>query len=463
MIVPAGGGPEREVLSMERNFHISDRALDWSSDSRYLFVSDRIGNSYGISRVSVAAGERLTLTSPPAGHGDVSPILSPDGRAIAFIRDVGNSVSRLYVLKLRPDYSPASEPARMELLACSASLCQHPVWTGDGKQVLFVSNYGGPVRLWRAPASGGEADVLAMSGEGAMTPAVARIGQQLAFTRTLSDTSLWQLDLNSAKAGVVKAKPVIQSTREEHRPRVSPDGKVLAYESNGTGVSEIWLAAADGSNARPITNFGRVGVGSPSWSPDGSRLLFDSRRDGQAEIYELAVTGLAVRRLTTNDAADILPAYSPDSRWVYFASNRSGRFEIWRIPVHGGAAVQITCNGGLSFNFSTDGGTIYFTKNNPVSSLWAIPVNGGDEQLLEPLVRNRCFGAVSDGLYFISPETPSRDTLKFRNFRDGSVRTLFTFRYPVVPGFSFSADGKFAYYGQVDGGGSDLFLVKGFN
>ena len=76
----------------------------------------------------------------------------------------------------------------------------------------------------------------------------------------------------------------MNSTRLDHFPQYSPDGKRIAFASNRSGSHEIWLCEADGSNAVKLTSFGGP-MSNPAWSPDGRRIAFNARPGGISETY----------------------------------------------------------------------------------------------------------------------------------------------------------------------------------
>jgi len=115
----------------------------------------------------------------------------------------------------------------------------------------------------------------------------------------------------------------------------SRDGRWLAFSASSPASrqSQVYLAAADGSNARLMTQE------SPSyfhgWSRDGRWLAVVGQRDGKFELYRVPAAGGPEERLTSTGGYDDGPEYSPDGKWIYFNSNRSGGWDIWRMPLDG--------------------------------------------------------------------------------------------------------------------------------
>ncbi|MGO9259956.1 MAG: TolB family protein [Bryobacteraceae bacterium] len=113
------------------------------------------------------------------------------------------------------------------------------------------------------------------------------------------------------------------------------DGKLLAFSasSQGSGGSQVYVVAADGTGRRAMT------TKAPSyfhgWSPDGKWLSIVANRTGNFDLFRIPVEGGAEQQLTSNPGYDDGPDYSPDGHWIYFNSNRAGNYDVWRIPADG--------------------------------------------------------------------------------------------------------------------------------
>ena len=110
-------------------------------------------------------------------------------------------------------------------------------------------------------------------------------------------------------------------------PRVSPDGKTVAYVVASIDREEnayrgaIWLAAVDGSSPPRQLTAGKKSDATPRWSPDGTQLAFTSNRDGdKKQLYVLPLEGGEPTCLTELKEDVAQPVWSPDGTRLAFTS-----------------------------------------------------------------------------------------------------------------------------------------------
>jgi TolB protein len=100
--------------------------------------------------------------------------------------------------------------------------------------------------------------------------------------------------------------------------------------SDAHGDAQTWVACADLSGARQLTDIALRDSGWPVWSPDGSRIAFDSNRQDPDttddvvinDVYTMDRDGGDVRKLTDSVGLSGSPAYSPDGRLIAFEADR---------------------------------------------------------------------------------------------------------------------------------------------
>jgi tricorn protease len=214
-----------------------------------------------------------------------------------------------------------------------------------------------------------------------------------------------------------------ESARFLRYPTFSPDGKQIAFSYMG----DIWVAPAEGGNAIRLTVHPAHDI-RPRFSPNGKWIAFNSNRGGNYDIFLMPAKGGKPKRLTYHSADDILGDWSPDGRWIVFSSNRDHRFaQIYLLEVETGYVRRLTSDEASlhSPTFSPDGRYIVFCrggtswwrkgyKGSANSEIWRLPITIDGDQIttskherLTHYEGNDWFPMVSpDGtLYFVSDRT----------------------------------------------------------
>jgi serine/threonine protein kinase/tricorn protease-like protein len=458
------GPPERRVAEISQTAGIDwPRGLAWTPDGKSLVVTDANSDSepLGLFLLSVESGEKRRLTFP-AGKVfiDSQPAFSPDGRTLAFIREMGLGLRDIYLLTLSEDFQPIGEPERLTL---DNQLTFRPIWTEEGREIIFPSGRLFFPKLFRIAASGfGKPQRLAGVGEDGSEAAISHRTQRLVYTRVLPNVNIWRVEVPGPHGKLSSPTKLTSSTRFDTDAEFSPDGKRIVFKSNRTGSFEIWICDSDGSNAVPLTSLGAY-CGRPHWSPDGERITFDSIKEKQWEIYVISANGGKPKLLTTSTPVQGA-SWSRDGKWLYFGSNRSGEDQVWKIPVDGGEAVRVTRKGGVGAFESPDGKWVYYTKILGDSPLWRVPRDGGEETQVLESVQSLTFALVKEGIYFFTkkPDARGRYSIQFLNFATKKIRSICVIEGPIDFSLSVSPDGRWILYPQVDQSGSDLMLVENF-
>jgi eukaryotic-like serine/threonine-protein kinase len=145
----------------------------------------------------------------------------------------------------------------------------------------------------------------------------------------------------------------LTSAPGDNYPVWSPDGKHIAYENSGTGIS--WIRADGSSAPERLMRFERRALPN-SFSPDGKRLAyFGPNPETGADIWTLPIDGSDSDHPTAGKpepflrtpANELFPAFSPDGRWMAYTSDESGDFEVYVRPFPGpGGKERISSAGG---------------------------------------------------------------------------------------------------------------------
>ena len=223
-----------------------------------------------------------------------------------------------------------------------------PVWTLDGREIIFSSGPYLSPNLFRIAASGsGKPQRLASIGEDGSEPAISHRAQRLVYTRELIDVNIWRVEVPGPHGKISSPMKLISSTRFDGDAQFSPDGKRIAFNSDRTGSDEIWMCDSDGSNAVQLTS---LGIGNSCEVRAGLRMVSELLLPGtwrdSGRSTSPASTEASQNASPVVQPPMVSPSWSRDGKWIYFASDRSGEYQVWKMPAGGGEAVQLTRKGG---------------------------------------------------------------------------------------------------------------------
>ena len=157
----------------------------------------------------------------------------------------------------------------------------NPIWTPDGRRLIFLSDLGSGMRnvYWQAADGSGVAERLTTSGEDQLPDTVA--GRDLVYESYNSKTQidLWTLSLDD------RVPHVLLQRHSTKRPRAPPDGHWLAYQSDQSGRPEVYVQAMPSTGQRRQVSAG--GGSRPIWMPGGRELVYLKGLDAMAVTVAL--------------------------------------------------------------------------------------------------------------------------------------------------------------------------------
>ncbi len=434
--------------SAHRQNILDSLLFSWSPDGLSILISDRQTSvdPLTIVKVNLSSGERRILTKPsPQLPGDTQPVLSQNGKRLAFVRQQTHSEADIYVQSI--------DGSDLRRVTYDAAKVDGVVWVDNDRLIFSSSRLAGRTRLWLVGAAGGPPMRLSGDDGNANYPSLRQTheGSRLVYQFQIWDTNLWKLTLGAAKT---LPSRVAASTWPDFNPSPSPANDFLAFVSKRSGSWELWVSSEDGT--RKLTNFNGAYVDSPRWSPDGHTIVFTAQQNGNRDVYFVPASGGEVRRFTTESSEEGRPSFSQDGTSIYFRSNRSGKPQIWKQPLAGGEAVLATQGEGYEAFESPDGSRLYFVPSRQLSGLWMVPVGGGRATMVAPDVQESRWWMAKHAIYFIV-----RRTIKRLDLVTHVVTEIADLPgdQPLHTGFSVNRDGDTAYWTQIDQHSADVMIA----
>ncbi len=149
----------------------------------------------------------------------------------------------------------------------------YPAWSPDGSYLVYSRQApGGDNALYRLRADGGgQPELFFNQPQRQWDLEFGPAGSPALFRQndSLTGRDLWLLDLNTGQA-----RPYLATSHQERAPKISPDGRLVAYVSDETGRSEIYLRTFPDTLGKWLVS--REGGNEPLWSPDGKELFYRS-------------------------------------------------------------------------------------------------------------------------------------------------------------------------------------------
>ena len=205
------------------------------------------------------------------------------------------------------------------------------IWPLYDSYDIFLSDYNGKIIKQLTTSKGYDA-------EGTISPD----GKQMIYTSTKDgDIDLYVMHLKSGKE-----KKITSQLGYDGGAWFSPDGKKIIWRASRPKTEteikeykellseglvaptnmEIWVADADGSNAKAITSFGQANW-APTFMPDSKRIIFASnheyKRGFPFNLYTINGEGSNLAKISRDNGFDAFPTFSTDGKKILFSSNRN--------------------------------------------------------------------------------------------------------------------------------------------
>ena len=255
-----------------------------------------------------SAGTKVLAEDIDAGTTNIAPVLSPDGRYVAFISSRDVFSFNLFVAdaetgEVIADLESPGTTAHFNALRFINSA---GTWSPDGTRLAFVSYSDGDNQL-----------------------------------------TVWNVESEE-----IETSYKVEGVTSMKNPAWSPDGSRLAFTGTDGGISDLYVLNLQTEKVRQLTN-DRYADLQPTWAPDGETIAFTTDR-GQTDLGLLAVSKkMSLARIDVQsadvtierpfpDALHHNPQYSPDGQSLYFVSDQDGFKDVYRMNLDSGELYRVT-------------------------------------------------------------------------------------------------------------------------
>ncbi|MEO8596942.1 MAG: protein kinase [Candidatus Solibacter sp.] len=317
----------------------SDNALNqgatWTADSREIVFSSYRSGFPALFRMPVSGSQKAVRLE--AGENGADPVISRDGRRLAFASST-NADTNIWRMNLAdPDHTAAR-------LIESTQAEFSPQYSPDGRKIAFSSERSGPSAIWVCDADGGNALQLT-NFRASGSPWWSPDGERIAFDNVIEGQ--WQIFTMSPRGG----RPVQLTFGLGHtRPSWSPDGQWI-YATGGAGIQKI---PARGGNPVQIAGEGN----NPVPSPDGKTVYFTNK----GAIWRVGADGGSESAVIAAPVSNAPMSVTPDG--IYYVGTGGAKAALLFFDFSTGRSRTIHTigrTGGIGISLSPDHQWLLFT------------------------------------------------------------------------------------------------------
>jgi Tol biopolymer transport system component len=354
-----GGTPARLILD-------ADTGVTPSPDGKQLAVTRDVLEK-GESRLLITARDgshERVLASLPGPEGAMSPSWSPDGTQIAVAH--GHSLFTIDVKTGAKKSVPIAAPGSIRDIT----------WTADDTLLLsaFDERLAGHGQLLRVDLGSGTVANVTDDADDYAEPRWT--GKSIAAIQSKYQSAIWSVAPGSPSTQLTRG---LGSSDGMSGLTTTRDGRVV-YSSAAGGTADLWIANADGSDARQLTSDERL-ESHPIVTSDGKTIVYGSRVHGRSSLWRMNIDGGQQREIASASAIyDFI--LSPDGKQIVYVSGdeTTSRSSLMSVPIEGGkpATIANAATALMWLQITPDGHTVVFSSlDGQAIKLFKVAITGG--------------------------------------------------------------------------------------
>lgn len=340
-LIPAAGGEARKITDGAKQ----DEGPAWSPDGKTIaYVSNREGGAKQVYLYDVAAGTSKKLTNLAGGAGSLKWV--PDGSGLLLVSDIHPECGVDPVCAEQRNAAAEKQPTKARvftgLLFRHWNAWQEPTRT----HILYVALAGGTAGGAMRDLTPGAFDAPPFSVGGGGELDVSPDGRELVYARNTDERPerSTNSDIFTVSMTGGEAKRITSRTGADTSPAYSPDGRWIAWRSQGragyeSDLWELWLYDRATKETRRIASDFTNWIDSIRWSPDSRSIFITAPLQGTQAIFEVTLDGATTLLDKSGTAAEIDVAR--DGK-IYFAMSTLSRPNDLYSIARGGSPKRLT-------------------------------------------------------------------------------------------------------------------------
>jgi len=279
-----------------------------------------------------------------------------------------------------------------------------PVFTPDGKSVVYQTNESGNWDIAEKNLSSGEVRIIIGTSSSEELPFISPDGKKMVYTSNTDDRrpiddkfkvrEIYLIDLNT---GITKN--LTESIADDWLPRFSHDGKYITFVSERRDLrsvpytekrSDIFRMESNGDFHTQLS-IEESNEGGACFNITDDRIYFHSNRNGSYDIFIMKTDGtLPMTILSNQESNEVNPFVSPDSQHIVFFSDQSGSYDVYRAKIDGSEFERLTVSPAQNTNpaYSPDGKFItYHSDQNGNYDIFILNLTSISEPTAQELIR----------------------------------------------------------------------------
>jgi serine/threonine-protein kinase len=356
-IAASGGTPELVTRLAPEDAGNDHRYPQFLPGGRGLLYAVATGpeNTARIVVADLRTGQRKELVQGAASARFVSP------GHLAYVRN-----GELFLSPFSLDRLEMSGPARRIATGVAEGTNGAPEFAFSGAgELVYLAGRGAPNNRLAFVDLQGKVTLIDSPPQYSDRPRISPDGRTIAYYVGAAKNNVWLFDVD-------RGTTARRTFGRYHEPVWSPDGR-LAVAEGGPGAQRIVLLSRDGSGSDEVL-VERAGPQFPeSWSPDGRTLVYRAvKADGHWDLWAVTASTREQHAITASPFDESHARFSPNGRWIAYISNETGRSELYvRSSEPNGGRWLISSSGASGAAWAPNGRRLYFRG---AQALWVVEV-----------------------------------------------------------------------------------------